>query len=380
MKIKTSSKIENIGQLISYCYDAALVQEKWGTFIKELNKTVYAEQAFLRIINSSLQNLEQTYSHNKDPYWDQLYKEHYIQKDFWINEIGKAKKTLIGCTHHLITDREYEKREFHSEFVSPQGTHYSMGGKIYINDNYFGYLSLNRDRNKQGFEDENLELLQQLTPHIQKALLINNRTLDLELKESLLRDALNQLNSPLLLVNKFGKVLFINKLAENIVEQYTGIHIKNGQIYLQQQSDNKKLQQLIQQATGKTQQGNSMHYKYPGTHASLSILISPINPDMVNNDTQNSKSALLLLSTHYTHQSFSAELVSSLYNLTPAEARLTIELCNGLTLNEIAQKFSLSKNTLRSQLRSCFSKTEVSRQVELVTLVNEGPAGQLKKI
>ncbi|MDH5368914.1 MAG: hypothetical protein OEW99_02750, partial [Gammaproteobacteria bacterium] len=219
MNIKTSSKIENIGQLISYCYDAALVQEKWGTFIKELNKTVYAEQAFLRIINSSLQDLEQTYSHNKDPYWDQLYKEHYIQKDFWINEIGKAKKTLIGCTHHVLTDRQYEKREFHSEFVSPQGTHYSMGGKIYINDNYFGYLSLNRDRKKQGFEDENLELLQQLTPHIQKALLINNKTRDLELKESLLRDALNQLNSPLLLVNKFGKVLFINKLAENIVEQ-----------------------------------------------------------------------------------------------------------------------------------------------------------------
>lgn len=56
--------------------------------------------------------------------------------------------------------------------------------------------------------------------------------------------------------------------------------------------------------------------------------------------------------------------------LTGAEARLAAELGEGTRVEQIAQTFGISRETVRSQLKAIFSKTGVHRQVELVSLLN----------
>jgi DNA-binding CsgD family transcriptional regulator len=58
-----------------------------------------------------------------------------------------------------------------------------------------------------------------------------------------------------------------------------------------------------------------------------------------------------------------------LYNLTPAETALALELANGLSLEEASEKLSIRRNTARAHLRSIFSKTGVRRQTELVRIM-----------
>jgi len=60
--------------------------------------------------------------------------------------------------------------------------------------------------------------------------------------------------------------------------------------------------------------------------------------------------------------------------LTPAEARLAAALATGATLEQIAAAHRVTEATLRSQLRSIFSKTGTSRQAELVRLALRGVA------
>lgn len=380
---KSSVSLVQHQKLISNIYDAALEPGQWKKMLENLMLTFNGEQATLRIIDSTSNTVLLHYDHNKDPIWNKLYREYYIHQDPWLNKILKNGKAAIACTHHFLQDKEYEKLGFYRDFVGPQGTHYGLGGRIHVDKNITGFIAINRNRNKWGFESEYMSSLQFLTPHIQKALLINDRTHNVELKQNLLRDALNKINNPIVLVNKNGEILFINSQAEKLIEQQAGIAIQNNHVYILSQADNKKLNKLIHQATDPNsllQQGGGLHFTHPTDQASMSILVSPINPNRVNNDTQSNENALLVLSSHNQWQPLSADLLSSLYDLTRAEARLTVSLCQGLTLDDMANKFSLSKNTLRSQLRSCFNKTGVSRQAELIRYISEGPAGSIKTI
>ena len=63
-----------------------------------------------------------------------------------------------------------------------------------------------------------------------------------------------------------------------------------------------------------------------------------------------------------------------LYNLTPAEARLTLALLEGKGLEWAAEQISLSVNTARTHLKRIFEKTRTHRQAELVRLILRGPA------
>ena len=383
MNQKTSSSLsfDQFQKIISCIYDAALDPELWENVIQQMSITFKADQGYMRVINTKSSHVQHVYAHNKDAQWEKPYKDYYIHKDPWLNDILKSKESFISCTHHYLSNKEYEALEFHRDFVVPQKTHYGMGGKIHIKNNLESFLGLNRDKKRQGFEDEYLDALRSFTPHIQKALLINQKTQHDNLKHNLLSDALNQINSPLLLVNKNGGILFINSQAEQLIELRTDISIKNNHLALSSPLDHKKLGKLIHQATGKDnsiRQGRAMCFTDSTSNSSISILVSPINPQIVHIDTQSNENILLALSTHQDQKSLSVELLTGLYNLTPAEARLTANLCQGLSLDEISEKLELSKNTLKSQLRSTFAKTGVSRQAELMRLINAGPTGVIK--
>src|SRR5262249_15748674 len=65
----------------------------------------------------------------------------------------------------------------------------------------------------------------------------------------------------------------------------------------------------------------------------------------------------------------SREAIRRLFDLTPAESSLALELANGLTLDEAADRLRILKNTARAHLRAICSKIGVTRQTTLVRLL-----------
>jgi DNA-binding CsgD family transcriptional regulator len=61
--------------------------------------------------------------------------------------------------------------------------------------------------------------------------------------------------------------------------------------------------------------------------------------------------------------------IGSMFDPTPAEAKITIALLEGGDLRSIAAAQRVSIETVRTQLKSVFAKTNTSRQSELIALL-----------
>lgn len=63
------------------------------------------------------------------------------------------------------------------------------------------------------------------------------------------------------------------------------------------------------------------------------------------------------------------DVLITLYDLTPAEARVVLRIGKGLTAPQCAIRLDISENTLKTHLGRIFAKTDTARQTDLVRLV-----------
>ena len=84
--------------------------------------------------------------------------------------------------------------------------------------------------------------------------------------------------------------------------------------------------------------------------------------------------AIIFIADTEARETSATEVLQDLYQLTRAEADLVRLLSAGHSLEEVAETRSVTMNTVRSQLKQVFCKTDTSRQGELVHLVLTGIA------
>jgi DNA-binding CsgD family transcriptional regulator len=79
--------------------------------------------------------------------------------------------------------------------------------------------------------------------------------------------------------------------------------------------------------------------------------------------------AVLVLTPMTRPQAPSVELVQSLFDLTPAEARVARSLASGRTPKDIAIEGGVSPETVHTQLGRVLAKTGCKRQADVVALL-----------
>jgi DNA-binding CsgD family transcriptional regulator len=76
----------------------------------------------------------------------------------------------------------------------------------------------------------------------------------------------------------------------------------------------------------------------------------------------------------------SLSIVQSLFDLTPAEAKVARDLAEGKTVADIASAAGASESTIRSHVRAVLEKTGCNRQTDVVALLAGLAATRLKPI
>jgi DNA-binding CsgD family transcriptional regulator len=80
--------------------------------------------------------------------------------------------------------------------------------------------------------------------------------------------------------------------------------------------------------------------------------------------------AILIFSGFDEGEAEQLTMLRQAFQLTPSEARISLCLAGGKSLEEVAQEMAIAQETARSHLKSVFRKTATHRQGELIALVS----------
>lgn len=79
---------------------------------------------------------------------------------------------------------------------------------------------------------------------------------------------------------------------------------------------------------------------------------------------------LLVITPATSKEIVPSEALETLFDLTPAEARVARGIGSGQTIDKLAEALGVSRETIRNQLKAVFSKTGMQRQADLTSLLS----------
>jgi DNA-binding CsgD family transcriptional regulator len=217
-------------------------------------------------------------------------------------------------------------------------------------------------------EREVVGALDRLRPHLARSALLAAR---LELQRARqIGETLDLLGLPALVFDGEGRVLAANGSIEAL--KATLRWRAQDRISLRDVNADALLQQAvagISQAEAPAAQPDVRSFAVRGDVAEPSLVAHVVPIRGAARDVFVRCAGVLVLTPVTRPQALPAELVQSLFDLTPAEARVARGLSAGDTVEDIAAKSGLSPTTIRNQVRGVLSKTGSRRLADLVALL-----------
>ena len=198
---------------------------------------------------------------------------------------------------------------------------------------------------------------------------------DTTLTRRVVLEAFNSVPIGMIIAEANARILHLNRVAEELVQQGRGLVIHNHTLSAKTKSDSDRLRQTISEVVTKARHGRGARAQALSLYRSfsaypLSIMVKPMwCMDSGDPNRRIGPLANLIVADPDRQMEAPADLLGRVFDLTPAESVVLERLVNGLTLQEIADASGTSRNTVRNQLHVVFDKTGTSRQAELIKLV-----------
>jgi DNA-binding CsgD family transcriptional regulator len=305
------------------------------------------------------------------------YAEYYNAINPWMPVMLSAPAMQPIFSERLLPASEFANTEFYTDWLSRAGgADASSGMRFAESDGRLGFISLHYDlRHAESANAVYEPLLRILGPRIRRTLDASRHAGSGRLGGSLL-DALVE---PALLVAQDMRIYGANDAAEDLLRD--GKVVRCGRLNILDVRD-PDLRTSIRDAVtaacapGMTAGPFSAAPAILTPWGTFAACTMPVDPKFLSAGRFGLlvlplKLALLVLRRCETPRK-PANVQGALmktYGLTAAEARLAAALDGTASLKETAERYGITIDTARSQLRAVFRKTGVSRQAELTRLL-----------
>jgi DNA-binding CsgD family transcriptional regulator len=189
--------------------------------------------------------------------------------------------------------------------------------------------------------------------------------------------ALNNASLGVVIVSDNRRVIFLNYMAQELVNQGSGLAVRSGVLMATDPLTTVRLSDRIERATRSTMgcrrsaTGNAIRVMR-NEGSPLMALVVPL-PRLEAGPPPHEPAAMLLISDpDRQHKPIGQHLIDW-FGLSQAEATLAVQLADGVRLESLAEQRRVRISTLRSQLSAILSKTGTTRQPELIRLLHQLP-------
>jgi DNA-binding CsgD family transcriptional regulator len=362
---------EALSELIGQLYDAVHDPLVWDAFLQNLAQNTLATSAGLVMVNVGQDLFTLSRSWEVDPDATRLYQEHYGSIDIWAQR-GLAKPAGYVCASEMLCPlAEMGTTEVYNEFMVPFGIEHGLFGVAENSGSRWASVSLYRSASCPAFADSELEIVRVLAPHMQRAFRLHMQFSELKAQSVGLETAINMFRTGIIFFGPKGKVIFMNRSASAFVSEKDGLLATRDGLRAERAAESSLLQSTIRH-TASTLNGKGV--SSGGTviisrrsRPPLQIHVSPIRTPPAF--CSERITAVAFINDPSRRQRPAQEMLRVVYGMTPAECRIALLLSDGRAPRQIAELVGVSFNTIRSQMKSIFAKTNVKRQGELIRLL-----------
>jgi DNA-binding CsgD family transcriptional regulator/PAS domain-containing protein len=358
---------EQFSHLISLLYEAAMDPDSWKPFLEALRLQLGGNYASLIVRPGSADDVGLIVSAAGD------------RRDLMPN----CPKISMSPFRSMPTDRivtlgdvmpesEWRSSSYYNDWCKDLQVFHVMAADIVTKDSCVYGLRITRPEGSTAFTKQERAFGSMMLPHIKRALNLHLSVNQDRQVISLYSKATAQLMVGVVILDQNGNVLECNPAATSILDMQDGLKISGGMLEANYANDNRKLQRLIKDALLHTQVSRlsmteGMSVSRQSGQLNWGVVVQSISPDEWTEGKQRPSVAVFVRDTGGKADP-PVKLAQQLFQLTPAETSLAIQLANGLSLEEAAEALNIRRNTARAHLRSIFSKTGVRRQTELVRI------------
>jgi DNA-binding CsgD family transcriptional regulator len=365
-------RIDDLLRVISVIYSVPGSAENWPVALAQLGQLVGAEGIAYLLFNYETLQPELNHQFGYPDEVTKRYIEIGASQDIRVKHIDNLVPGKVFREFEYVPDRAaYDANEWIQYQLKSLGLYWCMSAHISTHRLWADYISVNRLQSRGPHTDEEKACLQALLPHLARAGELHRTVSGLQNRYGAVLSVLDRLLVGLVILDENGRVVVANSTARASCDASGALRLE-GRLRAVQVPKDDQLQGLIQR-TGMTaiardqSDGGQIVVEKRDRSGSLLLEVMPLRDDGLP-DRDNIKGTAVFIIDSAAPFKISSAALAKIFLLTPTEEAIADSLLNGAGLRQIAEERGNSVETVRSHLKSIFSKTGSSSQLELLRL------------
>ena len=354
--------------VVERIYAAAIAPGAWPDALRALCAATDGAAAGLRVESLEPVGVRQTWV-GLDPDFERAYVDHYWRDDPWA-ELGLALAAgQCVPSAAVVPRRRLARNAFYNELCLPYGLEDLIGGVVERSARHMTTIGIMKPVAARPFDGGDASLLARIMPHLRRAVGVA-RALETAQHEGALSWALvERLPVGVFSLDGGRRPSRWNAAADRMLGD--GLVLGRKGLRAATPEANQELQRGLGAALGLTEAGAgplTVRIPRPSGLPALCATLLPLHSGAGPGESAP-PGALLVVTDPLAQADPPAVLLVRLFGLTPAEARVAVQVGRGVAPKQAASSMGSAWNTVRFQLRKVYAKTGTAGQSELVRLL-----------
>jgi DNA-binding CsgD family transcriptional regulator/PAS domain-containing protein len=364
--------LETFSKVVEAVYDCALDPKRWQDTVCLIAELCESQTCIMGVYDYTKRCAELAFQWGYTDRFMRLHEEKYRDMDpFFV--AGQLRPVGAVMTQAmLIDDGEFYQSKFFLEWCKPQDLHDMIAFKILQTDQRIGFLTANRLNTHPRYGEVEVRLLSLLSPHVCRASVISD-ALNLEtIRSEALQTTLDALTSGVYLLDRLGRIIYMNQAAERQIENGNVLRIENNHLIPIDRVARAALAKSIDDAIADEAMTSDTGFWLALPAREDAGLVASILP-LTRGERQNICGAFAAMAAIFVQDPivvppFPGEAFAKLYGLTGSELRVLLAMSPGLSVKEAAEVLGIGETTAKTHLQHIYEKTSTSKQTELMHL------------
>ena len=363
--------------LLDTLYATPTDQSLWRSFLHQLVTVSQSRSARLLVLDKAAETVRSSTKINIDDRAHQDYVDYFVNTCPWRPELKEKPAGRLYSTYldFSCRQRRFYKTEFYNDWARGLDIHHGVCGTVYQADDYTIQLLVQRTGGQGPYEGQDTAWFNELVPHVRRAIDLTRHLHQLEWGQ---RGGRTAAHRPFAVLAQGGRVEFLCDRAQALIAGEESLACRHGRLAPKRQGPRERFLTLVDRVIA----GAGRDWRHSGGTVSLPrrdggrlvCMVGPIAPANSGALLAPEGRALVYFHAPEYEGAVDEQQVAELFDLTSAEARVAAAIAEGSDLKSLADRLSLSVETVRGQLKSVFRKTGTRRQNELAARILLSPA------